>query len=244
MSEAMIKITALTTKARRGLSSLEKDQFPFALAKTLTQIAGFAVVAVQLRTAKAFKLHGAFIPRGVARTSAKKSDIRAKGIGTTIIYTKPLISGFMPIHEAGGTRTPVSSNGADKGKALAQPARTLKTKSYRTGTGKVRARWKLSTLLAGYVRRKGKGTAGRVQSTTRGGRKGKAFIIRAKGSGTPMVVRRKAGARYPLELLYVFSKRAKYKPVWRFETTVQDVVDKLFERTLAIQLKAAVASAR
>lgn len=241
----MIKVTALTEETRRDLTAIEQEQFPYALARTLTEVAALAVIAVQNRTRVVFKLHGEFIPRGIAKIGAKKGDIKATGIGTAIVYTKPLISGFMPIHEAGGTRTPASkSGGGDRGKYLAQPARDVLSKSYRTSTGRVRARWKPVTLLQGY-RGRGRNVSmtGGIVRPTRGGRKGKPFIIRAQGSGTPMIVRRKSSTRYPLELLYVFSKRARYKPTWRFETTVEQVVDKMFFKLLSINLKQAVATA-
>lgn len=247
MGDALVQVIALTEQTRAGLTELEKQQFPFALASALTEVAAMSVIAVQNRTRAQFDLHGEFIPRGIAKVSAKKGDVRATGIGKAIVYTKPLISGFMPIHEGGGTRTPASKSGTgDAGKALTQPARDVLSKSYRTSTGRVRARWKPTTLLQGYTRGKGRTVSmtGGIVKASRGGRKGKPFIIRAQGSGTAMIVRRKSSTRYPLELLYVFSKRAKYKPVWRFEHTVNDVVDKMFTSILRTKLKDAVETAR
>jgi hypothetical protein len=240
-----IRVTALTAETRRGLSDIQLEQFPYALAKTLTEIAKGATEAVRKRTREAFKLHGEFIPRGVSFTSAKKSDIRATGEGTTAVFTKPLISGFMPIHEEGGVRTPNSGGeGSDRGRALSQPGQTLLTKAYRTGTGRVRKRWKVSTLLQGYIgKRRGVSLTGGLTRTTRGGRKGQPFVIRSKGSDVPIVVRRAGVKRYPLELLYIFSKRARYKPSWRFEQTVADVVDRRFQSRLERNLKLAVAKA-
>lgn len=240
-----IRITALTEETARGLKQIQLEQFPYALAKTLTEVAKGATEAVRKRTREAFKLHGEFVPRGVAFVSAKKSDIRATGIGTTAVFTKPLISGFMPIHEEGGTRTPnPGGEGGDRGRALSQPATTLLTKAYRTSTGRVRKRWKVSTLLQGYKgKRRNVSMSGGLTRATRGGRKGQPFVIRGKGSDVPIVVRRASVKRYPLELLYIFSKRAKYKPVWHFEQTVADVVDRRFQSRLERNLRLAVAKA-
>lgn len=244
MNQSMIKVTALTSEARRGLSDLEKNQFPFALAKTLTEIATLAVEGVKRTTRQEFRLHSEFIPKGIGRTSARKADVKNKGVGETVIFTKPIISGWMPVHETGGKREPRGGTGArDKGKYLAIPATDLLKRSYRTGTGAVRRRWKPSELLAQY---KGKNVSlsGGVTRPTRGGRKGKPFVIRAKGSGTPMIVRRKGPKRYPLELLYIFSRKARYKPVWGFEKAVDEIVDLRFESRLRANLQIAVRDAR
>lgn len=242
---AMIKVTALTNEARRGLSDLEKNQFPFALAKTLTEIATLAVEEVKRTTRQEFRLHSEFIPKGIGRTSARKADVKNKGVGSTVIFTKPIISGWMPVHETGGTRKAQSSSGGgrDKGKYLAIPATDLLKREYRTGTGAVRRRWKPSELLTQY---KGRNVSlsGGVVRATRGGRKGKPFIIRGRGSGVPMIVRRKGPKRYPLELLYIFSRKARYKPVWGFEKAVDKIVDLRFASRLRANLSVAVKNAR
>lgn len=244
---AMIKVTALTNEARRGLNDLEKNQFPYALAKTLTEIATLAVEEVKRTTRQEFRLHSEFIPKGIGRTTARKADVKNKGIGATVIFTKPIISGWMPVHETGGTRKAQSGGsggvGRDKGKYLTIPATDLLKHAYRTGTGAVRRRWKPSELLSQY---KGRNVSlsGGVVRPTRGGRKGKPFIIRSKGSGVPMIVRRKGPKRYPLELLYIFSRKARYKPVWGFEKAVNEIVDLRFASRLRANLSVAVKNAR
>jgi len=242
----MIKVTALTEEARRGLSDLEKNQFPYALAKTLTEVAQFAVMAVRARTRQEFDLHGEFIPRGISRTFAKKSEVRNTGVGTTVVFTKPIISGWMPIHETGGARgaNVGAGSGRDKGKYLSIPAKDLLMRSYRTGSGKVRQRYKPSVLLQGYSKTRNVSMSGGLVRPTRGGRKGQPFIIRGKGSGVPMIVRRKSPKRYPLELLYIFAKKAKYKKVWRFEKTVDEIVDLRFTGRLKVNLQHAVVNAK
>lgn len=229
-----IKVQALTAETAKDLSALERHHFPYALAKTLTDVAAMAVRAVQARTRQEFKLHTEFIPRGIARISAKKSDVVRTGIGTAIVFTKPIISGWMPVHETGGERKP-------KGKALAIPAEDLLKKAFQTSTGRIKTTWKPSTLLAGYrPGRRNVSMSGGLTKATRGGRKGKPFIIRGKDSGVPMIVRRKSPKRYPLELLYIFSRRAAYKPVWAFEKTVDEIVDLRFKSRLHANLKIAI----
>lgn len=243
-SRSQIKIEALTAEARRSLKAIERDQFPFALSKTLTDIAEMAVKEVRAQTRREFKLHSEFIPKGINRTRAKKSEVKNTGIGTTVIFTKPIISGWMPIHERGGTRDPYGGSGKDKGKYLAIPAEDLLKRSYRTGTGKVRKRWKPKSLLEGYTKTRNVSMSGGITRPTKGGRKGKPFIIRGRGSNIPMIVRRKGPKRYPLELLYIFSKKARYKPTWGFERTVEDIVDLRFKTRLRHNLAMAVRTAR
>ena len=246
MDAVHIKVTALTEETRRGMSRLQKQQFPFALAKTLTEVASMSVRAVQSKTRREFELHGEFIPRGIARTPARKSDVRRLGIGTTVVFTKPLISGFMPIHETGGVREPAAkSGGRDKGVYLAHPGKDLKKKSYKTSTGRIRERWKLKTLLKNYKRQRlptavySQIIQGKVRRT-----KGQPFIARHKVTGTPMLMRRTSTARYPVDVLYVFVKRAKYTPQWDFEDTVYEIVDRRFKQRLYRNLQVAVATAR
>lgn len=242
----MIRIEAITRETYAALSKVEKEQFPFALAKTLTETAEGAVKAVRMQTRKVFELRsGNFIPKGIRKQSAKKSDIKRDGVGTAVVFTQERISGFMPIHEEGGVRTASVGNGDDKGKYLVQPGEALKRINYRTNRGAVKKRYKPSQLLSDFEnRRLPKNVFARVvqgQGIRR--RKGKPFIMRARSSGVPMIVRRVSNMPFPIEILFIFSKRAKYKKQWRFEPTVKRYVDYAFERKLKRNLAHAVATA-
>lgn len=242
----MLKITSLTAETRRTLTAIEREQFPFALAKTLTETAEGAVQAVRMVTRRNFTLRsGEFIPKGVRKISAKKSDVKSVGIGKAVVFTQDRISGFMPIHEEGGVRTASVGQGNDKGKYLAQPGQALQKLAYRTGRGAVKKRYKPSTLLDDFQpRRLPPATFARVmkgQGIRR--RKSMPFVIRGKKSGVPMIVRRVTNTPFPVEVLYVFSKRAKYKKQWRFEPTVKRYVDFAFVKKLKRNLRMAVETA-
>lgn len=188
-----------------------------------------AAEAIRQKTRRTFDLKTEFIPKGIGIQSAKKADVKM-GRASSAVFTKPLISGFMPVHEEGGTRKPTAHSGAgDKGRVLTIPSEQLETKSYRTKSGAVKKRYKPSTLL---------------QQKKGGGRKKLAFVIRGSHSGVPIIARRRTKERYPLEILYVFSRRAKYRPVWEFEDTVRASVYQTFRRTFEMNLQAAVASAK
>lgn len=242
---ARVRINTITQETYKALSDVEKQQFPYALAKTITEVAQIAVKMVQQRTRQEFDLKTEFIPKGIARTSAKKSDIRTKGEGTSVIFTKPLISGFMPIHERGGVRRPVAKGSGDRGKALSIPARDVLKRSYRTGRGAVRKQWKPSSLLEGYKQQRLPASVysqvilGKVRKT-----KGRAFVTRLRSSGVAVIARRLTNYPMPIELLYVFSRRARYKGTWGFEKTVQVAVDLRFETRLKANLAIAVRTAR
>jgi hypothetical protein len=242
-SKSQVIIKVISEETRRQLTAIEKEQFPFALAKTLTDVANMAVIAVQKRTRQEYDLKTEFIPKGIGRTVAKKKDIKTTGVGTTVIYTKPIISGWMPIHEVGGQRKPVASGSGDKGVSLTIPAQDLLKRAYMTSTGAVKKQYKAKVLLLNYKMRNVSHSGGLIRHSV-GGRKGKAFIIRGKGSNVGMIVRRKGKRRYPLEILYIFSRRARYRPTWRFEKTVEHIVDRRFEMMLKVNLRKAVRSAR
>jgi hypothetical protein len=232
-AQGPIDVATVVKTAKKTLEQLDKfalQQWPFALALALTRTAQMAQDAVQQKTRMQFGLHTQFIPRGVRTQAASKSDIRTFGLAEANVHTASRIASFMPVHELGGSRTPVAGGkGNDKGKSIALPAYDLESKRFRTSTGKIAKRWKPSELLKNYNSRAGAGVGGqKVVRVSRGGRKGKPFIIRGRGSGVPMIVRRRGKSAYPLELLYIFSRRATYKPVWDFAEEVDRAVDAHF----------------
>jgi hypothetical protein len=225
----------------RQLKAIAGSQWPFALAKGTTQLAKQGQEAARVRTREEFDLHGNFIPGGIGIKPGKKADVKSIGIARAAVLTKPGISGFMPIHERGGERTPHAGSGKDKGKAIAIPGRDLKSRSYKTGTGKTRKRWKPAELLKDYRKR----TSGsKVVRVSRGGRKGKPFIIRGQHSGVPMIVRRRSKAQYPLELLYIFSERATYEPTWKFEDVVKETVSGRYQIVIGQAVADALAASK
>ena len=243
----MVRVVALTEETRKQLSELEKEQFPFALAKTLTEIAEGSVQSVRQQTRRAFKLRsGEFIPKGIRKLSARKSDIRTTGVGKAVVFTQDRISGFMPIHEEGGMRSPSAfGEGIDKGKYLVYPGEALQRMAYRTARGAVKKRYKPGTLLNDLSTGKLPPNVFARVVTGKGirRRKGKPFIIRGRAGGVPMIARRISNTQYPIQILYVFTKRAQYRKQWRFEPTVHRYVEDNFQRILQNNLRMAVETA-
>ena len=216
-------ITVNTEEVERDIKWFMRKEYPWALKKTLDAMAKEGQKAVQIQTRKEFSLHTDFVPKGVWAQVAKKKDIIAKGEGQSAVFTAPRISGFMPIHETGGTRTPQQSRN------IAIPAQDLKQLNFRTSTGKVKKQYKPKTLLEAFNR----GTS------SSGSRTKDAFLIRGKG-GTPLIVRRKTKARYPLKVLYNLSRSASYKERWDFEDTVRQVVRRDFAKVFAREMENAL----
>jgi len=206
--------------ALRRLRIFGDRQWPFALALALTKTAILGQRAVQAVTRANFRLHGEFIPKGIRVKPARKSEVMA-GTGTAEIYTAPLISNWMPLHETGDMKEPGAYSGeGDKGQALAMPGEYLMGKSFKTGSGKVRKRWTPGRLLEAYNAGHGEQMRG-IPHTGRGQRR-KAFLMDA--NGTLVIARRAGRARGPLDILYAFTGPAKIKPTWRFAQTVHRVV--------------------
>jgi hypothetical protein len=233
-NQSFIKVDFDMKAAKKGMTHLQKSQFPFVLAKSLTQTAEGARQAVGVQTRREFHLHSEFIPRNIKKQPAKKKDIQNYGIAESAVFTGKKLDGWMGAHEWGGIKKPAQSTGRDKGKALALPGSDILTKSFKTSTGKVKVRWKPKALLKDY---KGKGSGrqkGRKKTRAR-----KPFIIKPRN--TAMVVRRKSKMSKPLEILYVFKSKAKINPTWGFRKTVRRYVNfafrKKFDRNMAMAIR-------
>lgn len=251
MSDPIIRIDVMDREARAALTDLEYRQFPYALAKTLTQIGQGAMLRVRRETKRTFRLKSDFIPKGVAYISAKKTDVKNKGQASTVVFTKPGISGFMPIHEEGGIREPSSvpakrvQGGKDTGASFTLPATkaslNIQRYSFKTGKGYIKKSYHPRTLLKEYA---GQYRLGRSRSVAPGGRKGKPFLTKARSSGVLMLARRISRKQWPIEILYIFTRREKYHPVWGFEMAVRQHVDRKFKTRLARNLAVAIGRSR
>lgn len=212
-------------KVLKGLNNLEREQFPFVLAKTLTQSAKRGQGAGQQATRDAFKLHTEWIPRNIKIEGANKSDIKAGRKMQARVFTQTGKKGigFMVDHETGGTKTPL-------GTALTPPQEGgLKEPGFKTGTGKVASKWQPAKLLRHVfdikTRKRVKGRNERGKRVGTGGNP--AFISRGR------IVRRadntKEG-RKKLIVIYRFIPRGKIKPVWKFGDSVEQAVVPTFEQ--------------
>jgi len=224
-----VKIDARETL--KGLNGIAKQQFPFAYASALSEVAKLAQIAVRHQTKERFKLHGDYIPRGVMVQAAKKKDVQS-GFAHSAVFTSDGITSFMAWHETGGTKKPA-------GRALTIPGEGLKKYRYKTSRGATATRWKPKVLLEGYAG----SHAAKPKGTGKGGR-GKPFIESARGSEPAKIVRRVSRKAYPLEVLYIFRPQARIKARWGFEDRVRTVVDQTFVRVFEQKWSQAIAEAK
>lgn len=241
----MLKVRMDADKALMQMKAIAGRHFPFAFAKSLTELAQMGRDAAQLNTRKRFKLKSEFIPRGITIEAAKKSDIIAHAKANAYVLTKPKVSEFMPIHEEGGAKRPGAHSGKhDQGRMLAIPSRWLRKQNYQTKSGRVKKKWRPSELLKHYNQLK-PNEAARLRGTRKRFGPRTPFIRRWKGNS--FIVRRASGAKYasyPLQILYYLVPEARIPERWKFHPAVEEVVAANFGRVFNKNIKMALASAK
>ena len=204
-----------TDAYRRYMDDLEKKQFPFAFAKTLTQSAKAGQEISRKITREVFHLHGDFIPSRIRIEPAKKADV-ASNKAFASVYTDDKIK-FMTPHETGEDKTP------QKGRSIAIPQPDLLSlPGSKSARGAIAKRFKPRTLIREH------------RKINRIG----AFI--AKG----LVLVRTTKNRYPLRVLYGFEGKAKIKPEWHFVKSIQALMPIVFPKFFKNNMRLAVRDAK
>ena len=217
--------------------------WPKAIVGAFAKIADDGAGAARALTRGKFKLHSEYITRGIkslpstaSQLAASQRALKRHGDFTAAVYLRGAVNpkrslGFMADHETGMDRIPQDT-------WIAMPTTTLKQKSFRTGRGRVRKRWKPATLLKRF-NEAGSKYSGRT-TTNKGIRlgprrkrsKSSAFIIHGRGN-TPMIARRVGNkGNKQLEFLYALKKSANIKKQWGFVNTVTTIVEYIHERTI------------
>ena len=238
MSEQYIKID--TDKTIKSLSDLEKKQWPYALASTLTRVAQLSKIRVDEKTRREFDLRSKkFTLKGITIRPAKKSDVKL-GKAESQVYTKPRVTQYMAQHEPGALRRPIKS------RTIAVPGKDLKKKNYRTSKGRVKKSYspkELARQAGGYAWMYRFETSKGLSRTQRHNKRLKPFTIRTK-TGDKAIVRRKSRKSRRLEYLWIFKKMVRIDPEWGFEKTVKKTVNHIFEKILKQRLAHAVKTAK
>ena len=197
-----------------ALNELEFTQVPFALARTLTQVAHEGRVEVVAEMPDRFTLRSPRVAKGVRVLAAKKNDLNAA------VYT---MDWFMEDQESGGTRR------AKKGGHMWVP--TLDARAGGVFAGRV-----LTKNLPKNIRKQIE--KGRRSKRKRPGHgtyaKPKAFIV-----GRNVYIRQDE-RRLPIVRLYTLADRAVLPPRWRFEKTMERVSAKHLRRKFIENLDAAL----
>jgi hypothetical protein len=225
-SLATVQIDIKPTMA--ALSALEKEQVPFVLAKTLTDVALGSQQTIREGMPKRFHIRSKWEISGVRIEPAKKIDIKTYGYAESVVKH---IDPYMALQETGGSKDP------KKTRALAIPEKKFEQTGIRGSSGAIKRKFLPAQLLKDY---KGQAWYKQRHPGRKHGkrRKPKPFII--EKNGRVFVAIRGAESRYPIEYLYVFAAHAHIKPRFDFQKTVEQYVAGNFEKKFSENMLAAL----
>lgn len=236
----------------KDLKRLAGKEWPMMLATYISEMAADADDGLTLHTRNKFDLHSEYIPKGIRSTPSNPAQIKkvanslAKyydGFGAVYLRgsSDPKRSlSFMADHEGGMKRKAQDVWKGAGGKFIAKPASGLRKLQFKNTRGGVKQRYKPGNIMQRFDSAgsyyNGVTTITRKFPNRRGPNKatlpGKAFLIRGKYSGWPVVVRRTTrGSGYDpgkLETFYTLHYTADIKGgFWDAE----DVVIRIARRT-------------
>ncbi len=191
-----IRTSVDITKAIEGLHSLQKDQIPFALAKSLTATAKDGQAAVKAALPSKFTLRNRFVEGGIRITPAKKNGPRIEAdVHTYTANSNSGAPGFMARQESGEERVPVQGR-----HHIAVPTRYLRQMAPNAIPTELRPRVLLGIVGDRYSTRNKKGQISLV-STRRV--RGFVFFLQQMHDGNSAIMGRYFSDRdaYPFYLL-------------------------------------------
>jgi hypothetical protein len=226
MSESLFRMKVDSRNFINDMDSLQSKQIPFALAKTLTELAKSGQRVAKQRTRRVFKLHTDFIPNKIKMVGADKSDYKS-GKMASAVYTdasgKNNGIAFMSTHEEGTDKKP-------RGKALSVPSAKSQSQlgSLKTSTGAIRSKFKAKNLLKDWEDKQ----AGRLK-------KSKSDLSGYVVRGIVFARMRNkhfTGNKYNSVPIYHFQPKARIKRQWQFAFTIivnsQKLYPSYFEKNL------------
>lgn len=203
-----------TTEFERSARQMLNVDLPKAISTGIRRLVTRTQTLERELVKRQFDLSTNWIPNNIkafpstpGQTNKIKQDYQRKGKFIASVSTTDRVS-FMSGHDEGVIRVRDNTAGSKwtRGK-LAIPGPGLTKMNYRTNSGKVRSRYMPGALLKHYQGPNGK----------RPGTKRKLpFVMKSKGGGTSMIVRRKTTAPRPIEVLYFLVNRARIKDRWDF----------------------------
>lgn len=247
----------------RDIQRLYGKEWPKTLAQYIGDMAADAEDGAELRTRSVFDLHSEYVPRGIKSAPSTPAQLRkvqkslAKyydGFGAVYLRGSPDESkslGFMADHENGIKRKPQSAwRSANGERLIATPSDGLKSKAFRTQTGRVKKSVSPSKLLNRFEKAGSRYEHGTTLTNKYPGRRGrgranipgKVFLIRGKYSGYPIAVRRisrgSGGTKGKLETLYAMHPDVEVKGgEWQFEDTVIRVAKRTHKRHIKANVR-------
>jgi hypothetical protein len=217
------------------LTELEKKHVPYALSRTINRLTyeGRDVVIDQL-------------PR---RFTIREKSLKASGGGRRALWVKPnnksqpVIQSeigtpfwFLEDQEVGGTRRGKSGEGSW---IPGLGARTRKSKE-----GRVARRFTKQKVRQDLKANRAYPGSRRSKRNKQGYAKQKPFVVDLGGGKRGVFVRQKKGKRTPLSLLWVVQDSRRIRPRWRFEKTMNGVVEGRMTAYFALEMRDALKTSR
>lgn len=217
MADKTVQVRIDTRATEKALSDIERKQFPFVLAKTVTGLAKGAQEQIRKELPRRFHIRNTWTAKGIRIEPAQKATVKSKGFAEAVVKD---VDPYMATQEAGGPKR-LRSHGRATGtrKRIAVPI----DPKLRTTTGKIRSGKKPAQILN--------------KTTSRGIHK--AFIIKA-ASGVALIAMRSTKKRFPLKFLYTLTPKARIQPRFHFKETVQSYTDKNFKRVFDSTMRKAL----
>jgi hypothetical protein len=226
-----VQVSVDYNESFKALKSLEKQQYPFAYAQTLTQVAYLGQLAVRTRMRWLYNLHTDYLPKGILVEKARKNDIIQYGVAQSIVFSSDKSTPYIGLHETGGVKKPKSGR-----RVINMPSITLERKGYQTRSGSVKPGLRPSSLLKNY---------NRSHSPKKKNRKNpQPYIIPERGTQPAIVARRRSASGVGVELLWLFIKTAKIKPTLKAAEAVSREVNQNFTRLLTRNMTDAINTAK
>lgn len=205
----MVSLGAEISECKRDLTKIQREELPFVVAKTVTDLAKGSQNKIQREMRQRFTIRSHWPIRGVRIEPAKKSDMKRSGQCEGAVKH---IDHYMTLHEEGGEKENLS-----RGKPSGS--------SKRTAIPHYKSRRKLRTQT-GRLKKSAKKYLKPATESPRTRKKGrrrtpKPFIINVSGNRS-LVVIRKNRKRDSLRYLFVLADRPRVKARFEFEKTVRE----------------------
>lgn len=228
--DKMVSLGAEISECRRDLTTIQRQELPFVVAKTVTDLAKGSQGKIQRDMRQRFTIRSHWPIRGVRIEPAKKSDMRRYGQCEGAVKH---LDHYMTLHEEGGEKENLSRGEPSGSRKRTAIPHYQSRRSLRTGTGRLKQSAKK------YLQ-KPSSTTGLFTRKRGVHRKPKPFIISASGNRSLVVIRRNKH-RDNLKYLFVLADRPRVKPRFEFEKTVRVYARENIRRRFAENMRSAMA---
>jgi len=210
----MLAISVNLKEFKRGLDDIARQQLPFAIAKTLTDLAKEAQLQIRSSIPKLFHVRSTWTEKGVRIEPARKADLISRGSCQSVVKD---IDRHMLLQETGGIKRPTKS------RRVAVPVPGF-AQGARGAGGRIKATKMPAPLLHEF--------------------KGKRKPFLMKTSAGNSIIAQRIGKGRAVKALYALEPLVKIHARFGFAQTVVNVVHRKVNAVLAANLERATAMAK